>query len=165
VAPIRTLTIIFTTRQGSLSYQPLLFAHHFFYHPYLMQALRLARPRAPLRRSLIVRGLATTANPSLAASSTPSSSSVSATASTQQSIIPLSNVEAQWQRMSKEDKIIVHSQLKALQKKDWKTLSLDEKKACGFSCFFFCQGFSRYVFSVVNAHELPFGCWGGQLTI
>jgi cytochrome c oxidase subunit 4 len=37
--------------------------------------------------------------------------------------------------MSKEDKIIVHSQLKALQKKDWKTLSLDEKKASYYIAF------------------------------
>ena len=96
-----------------------------------MQALRLARPRAPLRRYLIARGLATTANPSLAASSTSPSSSATTTRS-QQSIIPLSNVEAQWEKMSKEDQITVHRQLETLQKKDWKTLSVDEKKAGAF---------------------------------
>lgn len=34
--------------------------------------------------------------------------------------------------MSKEDQITVHRQLEALQKKDWKTLSVDEKKAGAF---------------------------------
>lgn len=103
-----------------------------------MQALRLARPRASLYRSAAaVRSLATTANPSHVASATGSTSS-SATKSP--SIIPLSNVEAQWERMSKEDQVAVHSQLEALQKKDWKELSLDEKKAgaqflFSFLCF------------------------------
>ena len=94
-----------------------------------MQALRLARPRAPLRRSLIVRGLATTVNPSHThVVSTPSAT----TATSQQSIIPLSNVEAQWANLSQEEQITVHSQLEVLQKKDWKTLSIDEKKAGEF---------------------------------
>jgi cytochrome c oxidase subunit 4 len=102
-----------------------------------MQALRLARPRAPPRQYLIARGLATTANPSLAASSTSSASSAATTIKSQQSIIPLSNVEAQWEKLSKEDQVTVHSQLEALQKKDWKTLSIDEKKAGGFRFFAF----------------------------
>lgn len=34
--------------------------------------------------------------------------------------------------MSMEDKIVVHEQLEELMKKDWKTLSIDEKKAGGF---------------------------------
>jgi hypothetical protein len=113
------------------------FARHFFYYPYPMQALRLARPRAPLRRSLVVRSLATTANPTHAhVASAPSAT----TTKSHQSIIPLSNVEAQWEKLSQEDKITVHSQLEALQKKDWKTLSIDEKKAGEF--FFFIHSYS-----------------------
>lgn len=43
--------------------------------------------------------------------------------------IPLSNIEAQWEKMSSEEQISVHQQLEVLQKKDWKELSIDEKKA------------------------------------
>jgi hypothetical protein len=106
-----------------------------------MQALRLARPRAPLRRSLVVRSLATTANPTHAhVASAPSAT----TTKSHQSIIPLSNVEAQWEKLSQEDKITVHSQLEALQKKDWKTLSIDEKKAGEFFFRSFLFAFIRY---------------------
>lgn len=83
-----------------------------------MHALRLARSTAPLRRS--ARCLATTANPSHVTSSTSSSS---------QSVIPLSNVEAQWESMTSEEQLTVHQQLEQLQKRDWKELSIDEKKA------------------------------------
>ncbi|KIM86435.1 hypothetical protein PILCRDRAFT_816394 [Piloderma croceum F 1598] len=100
-----------------------------------MQALRLARPRAPLRRSLIVRSLATTANPTHAHVATASSAPSATTTRSQQSIIPLSNVEAQWEKLSQEEQITVHSQLEALQKKDWKTLSIDEKKAAYYVAF------------------------------
>ena len=92
-----------------------------------MQALRLARHSVPLRCSLVVRSLATTANPTHVTSSTTSASSSSTTKSP--SVIPLSNIEAQWEAMSKEDQVTVHQQLEVLQKKDWKELSLDEKKA------------------------------------
>jgi cytochrome c oxidase subunit 4 len=47
----------------------------------------------------------------------------------------LSNVEAQWERLSKDDQVAVHTQLEALQKKDWKELSLDEKKAAYYVAF------------------------------
>jgi hypothetical protein len=47
----------------------------------------------------------------------------------EQSIIPLSNVEAQWATLSTEEQAIVHRQLAELQKRDWKSLSRDEKKA------------------------------------
>ena len=43
--------------------------------------------------------------------------------------VPLYNIEAQWERMSSQEKLTVHEQLEALQVKDWKELSLDEKKA------------------------------------
>ncbi|KAG1863590.1 COX4, subunit IV of cytochrome c oxidase [Suillus subalutaceus] len=83
-----------------------------------MQAIRLARPRVPLRR------LATTAQ-------VPTSGPSSVTAS----VIPLSNVEAQWENMSKSEQAVVHRQLEELQKKDWKTLSMDEKKAAYYVAF------------------------------
>jgi cytochrome c oxidase subunit 4 len=79
-----------------------------------MQALRVARPaqRLALRRL-------TTAAPA-------ASTSTSASAP---SLIPLSNVEAQWEMLSKTDQATVQTQLEEIQKKDWKSLSVDEKKA------------------------------------
>ncbi|ETW86317.1 hypothetical protein HETIRDRAFT_243779, partial [Heterobasidion irregulare TC 32-1] len=47
----------------------------------------------------------------------------------------LSNVEAQWEKLSAEDQVVVHQQLEALQKKDWKELSIDEKKAAYYVAF------------------------------
>ena len=92
-------------------------------------ALRLARQHA-LRRSLQVRALAsTTANAAHVASAGASSSSVTSSASRSASVIPLSNVEAQWATLSAEEKATVHDQLEVLQKKQWKELSLDEKRA------------------------------------
>jgi cytochrome c oxidase subunit 4 len=78
-----------------------------------MQAIRLARPRLSVRR------LTTTAH---ASTSTPAPATAS-------SVIPLSNVEAQWEKMSKSEQATVHRQLEEIQKKDWKLLSIDEKKA------------------------------------
>lgn len=88
-----------------------------------MQAIRLARPRTSLSTSPLVRSLATTAAPGAHVAS-------SSTATKAQSVIPLSNVEAQWATMNAEDKALVHQQIDALQKKDWKELSIDERKAC-----------------------------------
>ncbi|KAL4064810.1 cytochrome c oxidase subunit IV-domain-containing protein [Scleroderma yunnanense] len=87
-----------------------------------MQALRLARQR------VVVRRLATAAH---VHSATPSP----AGASSAQSVIPLSNVEAQWEKMSKSEQTLVHRQLEELQKKDWKLLSIDEKKAAYYVAF------------------------------
>lgn len=42
-------------------------------------------------------------------------------------IVP--NIEARWGNMSREEQYGVYRQLEALQRKDWKELSLDEKKA------------------------------------
>ena len=85
-----------------------------------MQALRLARPQTLLRlRAAPVRGIAATANPAHAAPATHAASTV----------IPLSNVEAQWENLSPQEQLAVHQQLEEVQKRDWKTLSLDEKKA------------------------------------
>lgn len=66
------------------------------------------------------------------ATATVSSSSTlthSSTVASRQNIIPLSNVEAQWDKLTQEDKLVVHEQLEEVMKKDWKELSLDEKKA------------------------------------
>lgn len=83
-----------------------------------MQALRLARPRVSLRP--YARSITATASGHASAASPASSSSA---------VIPLSNVEAQWEQLSANEQLAVHQQLEEIQKKDWKTLSLDEKKA------------------------------------
>ncbi|PSS31087.1 hypothetical protein EW026_g2893 [Hermanssonia centrifuga] len=92
-----------------------------------MQALRLARPRTSFRALNVagVRSLTATAH----------SSHASPAPTTVSSVIPLSNVEAQWERLSSEEKLSVHQQLEDIQKKDWKTLSLDEKKAAYYVAF------------------------------
>lgn len=88
-----------------------------------MQALRVARPSALLRTAHVAgrRTIAATANPAHAAPA--------ATTSTASTVVPLSNVEAQWDRLSQQEQLAVHQQLEELQKRDWKTLSVDEKKA------------------------------------
>ncbi|KAI0807866.1 cytochrome c oxidase subunit IV-domain-containing protein [Fomes fomentarius] len=90
-----------------------------------MQALRLARPRLPLRPAS--RAFAAAA---ASAHSTPTASSAPASA-----VIPLSNVEAMWERLSADEQVVIHQQLEELQKKDWKTLSIDEKKAAYYVAF------------------------------
>ena len=91
-----------------------------------MQALRLARTSA-LRPVLVAqrRCLATaTANHVDVGSAT-----ATAASSTHVSPIPLSNVEAHWEKLNSEQKVTLHEQLELLQRKDWKELSLDEQKA------------------------------------
>lgn len=39
------------------------------------------------------------------------------------------NIEASWKALSKEEQYAVFRQLEELQRKDWKELSIDEKKA------------------------------------
>ncbi|KZV87386.1 COX4-domain-containing protein [Exidia glandulosa HHB12029] len=87
-----------------------------------MQALRLVRPRGTLQPLL---RLSTTAAPPPGTSTRARSASV----------IPLSNVEAQWERMKKDEKIEVHNAVHEIMKKDWRTLSLDEKKAAYYIAF------------------------------
>ncbi|KIJ44247.1 hypothetical protein M422DRAFT_75313 [Sphaerobolus stellatus SS14] len=53
----------------------------------------------------------------------------------QGSVIPLSNVEAQWEVLSNADKVATALQLEDIQKKDWKELSLQEKKAIYYVAF------------------------------
>ncbi|KAJ3500395.1 hypothetical protein NMY22_g19274 [Coprinellus aureogranulatus] len=45
------------------------------------------------------------------------------------------NVEAQWTKLSEEEQAAVHEQLEAVQQKDWKELSLEEKKAAYYVAF------------------------------
>ncbi|KAJ7126569.1 cytochrome c oxidase subunit IV-domain-containing protein [Mycena crocata] len=49
--------------------------------------------------------------------------------------IPLSNIEAQWSMLSSDEKTSVAEQLEELQKRDWKSLSGDEKKAAYYVAF------------------------------
>ncbi|KAI0310262.1 cytochrome c oxidase subunit IV family [Amylostereum chailletii] len=63
------------------------------------------------------------------------SASTTAAASASASAIPLSNVEAQWELLSSEEQLAVHRQLEEIQKKDWKQLSLAEKKASYYVAF------------------------------
>ncbi|PVG02906.1 COX4-domain-containing protein [Serendipita vermifera] len=51
------------------------------------------------------------------------------------SIIPLSNIQAQWESMTEQEQNLVHRQLEELQTKDWRSLSLDEKRAAYFVSF------------------------------
>jgi len=97
-----------------------------------MQALRLARTSQRAIRPAALRCLATAAS---APPHSVASSSTSTTTSRPASIIPLSNVEAQWEKMNKDEQSLVHEQLEKLQEKDWKTLSLDEKKAAYYVAF------------------------------
>jgi hypothetical protein len=71
------------------------------------------------------RGLATATHPT-SIHPTPVTSHATAAAA---SAIPLSNVEAQWSSLSPTEQTVVHQQLEELQRRDWKTLSLSEKKA------------------------------------
>ncbi|KAI0748401.1 cytochrome c oxidase subunit IV [Daedaleopsis nitida] len=89
-----------------------------------MQALRLARHRTPLRPAS--RTFAAAASSAHAPAASGSSSSP---------VVPLSNVEAMWERLSPEEQLTIHQQLEEIQKKDWKTLSVDEKKAAYYVAF------------------------------
>jgi len=82
---------------------------------------------------IVRRGLATAAAhpPHAAASSTASTTTTVSAASA----IPLSNVEAQWATFNSSEQAAVHQQLEELQQKDWKTLSLAEKKAAYYVAF------------------------------
>jgi cytochrome c oxidase subunit 4 len=94
-----------------------------------MNALRAYRATAGTSRALLaVRAASTTAGAAPIRSST--------------SAVPLANVEAQWSGLTAEEQVEVHRELEDLQKRDWKTLSIDEKKA-GESVSDLCQTFSH----------------------
>lgn len=84
-----------------------------------MQVLRLVpRTLRPLQYSA-ARCVATTAN----------AADISASSSSAPTAIPLGRVEALWDTISIEEKAALRSQLAEVQKKDWKQLSIEEKKA------------------------------------
>jgi hypothetical protein len=44
----------------------------------------------------------------------------------------LGNIEATWVKLPKEEQYEVYRTLEEVQKRDWKQLTVDEKKACEF---------------------------------
>lgn len=94
-------------------------------------SLRLAARAS--QRAVLRRGFAT------AAATHAEGHAAAATASPARKVAPisLSNVEAQWTKLSEEEQAVVHEQLEVVQQKDWKELSIDEKKA-GELFFFAC---------------------------
>jgi len=93
-----------------------------------MQAavLRLARPTASLRRAVVLRPFATaTANPAHVAGATSAPASVTPKTAN----IPLNNIEQHWSKLSEDEQSTLYDELQELQKKDWKQLTLDEKKS------------------------------------
>ncbi|KAG8679867.1 Cytochrome c oxidase subunit 5A, partial [Ceratobasidium sp. 395] len=81
-----------------------------------MNALRAAKATASTTRAFFAARAASTVS-----GAPPIRSSTSA--------VPLANVEAQWSGLSADEQVEVHRELEELQKRDWKTLSIDEKKA------------------------------------
>jgi len=64
------------------------------------------------------------------------SASVAATAPSSSSSLPsVSNIEASWKTLAPEEQDSVFKHLEELQKKDWKELTLDEKKAAYYVSF------------------------------
>jgi len=96
-----------------------------------MHALRLARIAA---RPIAVRRCLTTATANHAEVASSSSSAPTITSSRVKPV-PLSNVEALWTKLNGDEKLAVQEQLEGLQLKDWKTLSVDEKKAAYYVAF------------------------------
>lgn len=88
----------------------------------LANVLRLARQQAAITSTpLAARSLATAA--------THVGSVAHAGSNARKAAVPLANIEAAWSKLTTEEKVTVHDQLEVLQKKDWKELSIDEKKA------------------------------------
>lgn len=92
----------------------------------MQSALRLARRQALSSRSVACSPSVSTRQ---MATTTGGVHVVSHSSTESTSAIPLSNVEAQWEKMSTEEQMQVHQQLEELQKKDWKGLTVDQKKA------------------------------------
>ncbi|KAF7313339.1 hypothetical protein HMN09_00489400 [Mycena chlorophos] len=86
--------------------------------------------RVALRPLLRARRTLATATAGHHAPSAPAAEAKRATAA-----IPLSNLEAQWALLSPDEKSSVAEQLEELQKRDWKSLSQDEKKAAYYVAF------------------------------
>ncbi|KAL5533193.1 hypothetical protein ACEPAF_4969 [Sanghuangporus sanghuang] len=88
------------------------------------RAGQIARSRVRARVVLPRRCLAT---------ATASPGSVSRPSS--EPVVPLSNVEAQWGKLSADEQLVVQQQIDELQKRDWKNLSMDEKRAAYYVAF------------------------------
>ncbi|KAJ7236950.1 cytochrome c oxidase subunit IV-domain-containing protein [Mycena rebaudengoi] len=93
-----------------------------------MSARLLLRPALCARRRCFATATAGHA-PTHSAASEPT------TAKHTPAAIPLSNIEAQWALLSSDEKSSVADQLEELQKRDWKLLSGDEKKAAYYVAF------------------------------
>ncbi|KAB5595746.1 Cytochrome C oxidase, subunit IV/COX5b [Ceratobasidium theobromae] len=88
--------------------------------PVIMSVLQASKIFVSTPRAILaVRAASTTASPIRSSSSA----------------VPLANVEAQWSSLSPDEQGEVHRELEELQKRDWKTLSIDEKKAAYFVAF------------------------------
>lgn len=87
----------------------------------------------------------------------------SAASSAPRAAVPLANLEAQWERMNSEDQVAVHEQLEELQKKNWKELSLAEKKA-GMFAFPFIS-YRRKHSARLIAYYVSFGPHGPRAPI
>ncbi|KAG2019637.1 hypothetical protein CC2G_005057 [Coprinopsis cinerea AmutBmut pab1-1] len=95
-------------------------------------ALRIAARSlaAGSQRAVVKRSLATAATTHAEAAATATSSPARNVAP-----VPLSNIEASWAKLSEAEQAAVHEQLEAIQVKDWKELSIDEKKAAYYVAF------------------------------
>ncbi|KAG8995524.1 Cytochrome c oxidase subunit 5A [Tulasnella sp. 427] len=82
-----------------------------------LRAARTLQPRALASSRMVVRAASTTHT------------------SAASSVIPVSNIEAQWETLTNKEQTEVYEQLLEAQKRDWKTLSLDEKKAAYYISF------------------------------
>ncbi|WWD22243.1 hypothetical protein CI109_106734 [Kwoniella shandongensis] len=87
-----------------------------------MSVLRLRSALSPLNS---VRRYATASAQPISVTSTRSNASAPI----------LGNIEASWKTLPAEEQYEVYQQLEQLQKKDWKELTLDEKKAAYFVAF------------------------------
>ncbi|KAK8845301.1 hypothetical protein IAR55_006014 [Kwoniella newhampshirensis] len=87
-----------------------------------MSILRLRSAISPLSS---IRQYATAAAQPISVTSTRSNASAPI----------LGNIEASWKTLPAEEQYEVYQQLEQLQKKDWKELTLDEKKAAYFVAF------------------------------
>ncbi|KAK7455299.1 Cytochrome c oxidase subunit 5B, mitochondrial [Stygiomarasmius scandens] len=90
---------------------------------------------ASVSRANALRCMTTTASPAFDASASSSNAAAGSTSRKSSSVIPLSNVEAQWEKMGKEDKLAVYRELEEAMKRDWKELTIDEKKAAYYVSF------------------------------
>ena len=80
-----------------------------------------------LRSTLLARRAYATAASSASSGAAPSLTTVSTRSNASAPI--LANIEASWKTLPAEEQYEVYQQLEELQKRDWKELTVDEKKA------------------------------------